>query len=136
LLLQLVAPQTLLIESAAGAKALQHAKVTLRNTGSTVLFFSWSRVPRGETVVSANGAFARGGGCCDGGAEGDTPEAAARAQSKRGDVSTAGSRAAAAAAKHAALQNPGGRFFCPKVSAGCDLSKQVGPVAAEPAGCC
>lgn len=93
-----------LIESAAGDN-LQQATILVRNTGSTVLFFSLSRVPREETIVSENGDI----GCSvlantgRAGGEGIMHES-------RHDVNDS------ARARHAALQNPDTRFFCYKVS--------------------
>lgn len=109
--LQVISPQTLLIESSAGSEKLKQATVTVQNTGSTVLFFSWSRVPRGETVVSANGALAAPGeGGCDQGAV--LGEAAAQERClPRGGLGLSD-----AAARHAALQSPDNRFFCVQVN--------------------
>lgn len=103
----------------------------MRNTGPTVLFFSWSRVPRGETIVSVNGALGEGGGGGGGsvggtsgsGQDGVITENKARVvvgvagvQSENGGILTASNKVAAGAARHAALQNPEGRFFCSQVS--------------------
>lgn len=117
----MISPQTLLIESSAGSKTLKQATVTVRNVGSTVLFFSWSRVPRGETVVSVNGAF--GGGEGGSGGEGGNDQdrvlaetAAARTRSLPGGGLSAGRKIADAAARHVALQSPENRFFCVQVT--------------------
>ncbi|CAB1098943.1 unnamed protein product [Ectocarpus sp. CCAP 1310/34] len=110
---EVISPSTLLIESSAGATALKQATVTVRNTGSTALFFSWSRVSRGETIVSANGSPGSGGGE---GVPGESDAAAAggvETEQNRGVTSTAIDKAVAvAASRHAALQKPDGRFFC------------------------
>lgn len=119
----MISPQTLLIESSAGSKTLQQATVSVRNTGSTVLFFSWSRVPRGETIVSANVALAAGesGSGGEGGGDQDAVfgEAAAQARSplSGGGVGlSTGGKNETAAARHAALQSPDNRFFCVQVT--------------------
>lgn len=117
---QVLSPQTLLIESSAGSKTLRQATVTVRNTGSTVLFFSWSRVPRGETIVSVNGALAaagEGGSDREGGSvRNNTPgEAAAQTRSLPERGLSTGRKAANDAARHAALQSPEHRFFCVQV---------------------
>lgn len=92
----------------------------MRNTGSTVLYLSWSRVPRGETVVSVNGAVAAGGSGSDGEGGGDQDhvvgETAAKARGLSGGVVSVGGGIAGAAAKHAALQSPDDRFFCVQVN--------------------
>lgn len=121
----MISPQTLLIESRAGSKTLKQATVTVRNIGSTVLFFSWSRVPRGETVVSVNGALSAGES--GGGGEGGSVqyhvlgEAVAEARGLPGGrVLAAGRKMANAAARHAALQSPDDRFFCAQVTPACE----------------
>lgn len=132
---QVVSPKTLLIETQAGATALKQATVTIRNTGSTVLFYSWYRVPRGETIVSVNGTT---GGAINGrdahliktedgqevtgvgsGVQGRgmpgniQPRDISTSDTTSGKAAVAPSTAVdAAAARHAALRNPDGRFFC------------------------
>lgn len=119
---QVTSPQTLLIESSAGQRTLEQATVTVRNTGSTVLFFSWSRVPRGGTIVSVNGAVGEGEGS-GGGPEGALTKnkagveaGVAGMQSEKEGIFTASNKVAAAAARHAAMQSPESRFFCSQVS--------------------
>lgn len=92
-----------LIESTAGGN-IQLATVLVRNTGSTVLFFSLSRVPPEETIVSKNGDI----GCSILAKTGRAGGEGVRHES--GHVVTDLARA-----RHAALQNPGTRFFCYKV---------------------
>lgn len=111
---QVISPQTLLIESSAGSKSLKQATVTVRNTGSTVLFFSWSRVPRGETVVSTNGAFSADEGG-SGESVSDQDGVLGEAAAQRRNLSTGG-KVGNAAARHAALQSPDSRFFCVQVT--------------------
>lgn len=93
----------LLIESAAGGN-LQRATVLVRNTGSTVLFFSLSRVPRKENVVSENGDIGCGVLVNTGRTGGE------KIRLESGQIVTDSARA-----RHAALQDPGTRFFCYKV---------------------
>lgn len=115
----------MLIECDAGAEALEQATVTLRNTGSTVLFFTWSRVPRGETIVSANGASESRGASSN---PGSGCEGARKALEAGGGVVEGGGGRHAhgdasgevAVTRHAALQDPGGRFFCYQVGALCN----------------
>ncbi|CAM9801293.1 unnamed protein product [Scytosiphon promiscuus] len=117
--MEVFSPKTLLIETKAGGKALKQATLTMRNTGSTVLFYSWSRVPRRETIVTVNGLA--GGGTGEGLAG---PGSGARTAGMRGSREPEGSATSGktpvapsaavikAAARHAALQSPDGRFFC------------------------
>lgn len=123
---KVISPKTLLIECDAGSEALERATVTLRNSGSTVLFFSWSRVPRGETIVSANGASKdRGAGSKSGsGFEGacSALEAGGKVMEGGGGRHAHGDASSKiAATRHAALQDPSGRFFCYQV--GCFTQK-------------
>lgn len=121
-ILKIISPKFLLIESNAGAEDLARSTVTVRNAGSTVLYFTWSRVARGENVVSRNGNVGPASGINNdssddigmgnpnvdkglavGGGAGEAPELG---------LSDGG---AAAATRHAALQAPDPRFFCHQV---------------------
>lgn len=116
---QVISPKILLIESDAGGD-LARAAVTIRNGGSTVLFFSWSRVPRGDTIVSTNGDSGGNGskigrgGVGGGGINAVVVEGeSGGGRPERDSIET--KSVAAAAARHAALQEPEGRFFCCQV---------------------
>ncbi|CAM9943208.1 unnamed protein product, partial [Sphacelaria rigidula] len=52
--MEIISPKFLLIETNAGADDITQSAVIVRNTGSTALYFTWSRVHKGETIVSAN----------------------------------------------------------------------------------
>lgn len=87
-----------------------------------MLFFSWSRVPRGDTIVSTNGDFGGEGHRIGRGAvhEGTDSVAATERElgSGRPEQDTTETRsvvATTAEAQHAALQEPEGRFFCCQV---------------------
>lgn len=110
----MVSQKILLIESDAGDENPKRATVALRNAGSTVLFYSWSRVSRGETVVSANGDSGGDGVSARNGSEsdcrGDSQAGVVRAVT--GGRIVGDTRSKAAIARHAALQDPDGRFYC------------------------
>lgn len=86
-----MAPKYLLMETSAGKEEVVQATASLRNVGTTVLFYTWARVPREEAPGDPSG------GGVPGGESGDT------------------AAAAAAAARHAALRDPESRFFCHQV---------------------
>lgn len=100
----------LLIESNAGEE-LKQATATVRNIGSTVLFFSWSRVLRGETIVSAHGPCGNTSRLGDSG-HGVVPPVGTGEKGLGGRGPLVGE---ADAARHAASQDPDGRFFCHQV---------------------
>lgn len=115
---QVICPSVLLMESNAGQENLKQAMVTVRNAGSTVLFLSWSRVPRGETIVSINGHSGGGGNDPEGngGCSGHEGSCAEREEVTSNE---------AAAARHKALQEPRDRFFCYQVSYRLELIVQT-----------
>lgn len=115
---QVNSPSTLLITSTAGCAKLEQAMVNISNTGCTVLFFSWSRIPTGDTIVSLNGDI--GGDSSDSSRERTRARFSRAEEAKDGDSGNGGKSEngarIAATTRHAALQDPEGRFFCYQVS--------------------
>lgn len=118
---KVVSPKFLLIECAVGAERLARSTVRIRNIGSTVLFFTWSRVRGGGTIVSLNGEtdcayFARNENDGPSGGGHHACEKENRVVSKEmGRQPTNLSATAAGLTGHASLQSPDSRFFCHQV---------------------
>lgn len=119
---QLISPKFLLIESNAGAEDLAQSTVTVRNAGSTVIYFMWSRLARGENVVSRHGNIDPSSGILNG--DGDNTVKGMPIVDKGLAVDGIAGEAprfcvsygrSALATRHAALQSPDPHFLCHKV---------------------
>lgn len=112
---KVISPKILLIKSNAGQKDVARATVTIRNVGSTVLFFTWSRVCRGETIVSMNGDTGGIGGIGSSNEGRHDSSESSPFFPVKADVAAEDGAARAAATRHAALQDPEIHFFCHQV---------------------
>lgn len=110
---KIISPEFLLIEASAGQNHVARATVTVRNAGSTVLFLTWSRVPRPEAVTA--GTDQSTGGVRNG--NGRQHKSAVSTLVSPGEKGGApgGSAAKGPAASRGVAQEPDARFFCHQV---------------------